>query len=336
MAQPDPQTPKPSSRRSGRASWTGARSRLERGRTVLLVGVQIVLILTVFFQLNYLSCRRHTAWDLTQNRRFSVSETTGQILEGLGVQVQIVMAFLGSSELYPEVKGLLGEYDRLGGDRVTVEYLDLSRSRARIAELRDLHGIEFTGDQIVVIGENGRVRTLPAEELVNRDVNSGMVLDFKGEEIVTAAVLEVTEQRQRKIYLLTGDRRAEELVRIAEQIQPLANAQNARLEGLVLEGREAIPEDADVLFFPGNVEDLTQRELELVRDYWDSGSGGLVIFLDPSASTPNLNSLLRQHGVAPRADRVLSVVSIPGVAARKTFDVPVSLMPGPGPNRDRA
>src|SRR5690606_29501145 len=62
--------------------------------------------------------------------------------------------------------------------------------------------------------------------------------------------------------------------------------------------------------------------------------GGLVIFLDPTAATPVLNSMLREHGVAPQQDRVLSVISIPGVAARKTYDVPVSLMPGAGPTRD--
>lgn len=336
MAKSDPDPKAGSSAKGGRGSWSGTRRRLERGRTALIVAAQAVLIVVVFFQVNYLSCRRHTSWDLSQNRRFSVSETTRQVLEGLAGEVRLVMAFLGSSELLDEVKGLVGEYDRAGGDRVVAEYLDLSRSRERIGELRDRHGIEFTGDQLVILGEGGRLRTIPAEDLVRRDPSTGVVIEFKGEEIVTGAILEVTEQRQRKIYLLTGDRRAEELVKIAEQLQPLANAQNARLEGLVLEGREAIPEDADVLLFPGHSEDLTDRELALVRDFWESRRGGLVIFLDPAAETPKLNSLLREVGVAPRPDRVLSVVSIPGVAARKIYDVPVSLMPGPGPNRDRA
>ncbi len=329
MAKSDPDPKASSSAKGGRGSWSGTRRRLERGRTALIVAAQAVLIVVVFFQVNYLSCRRHTSWDLSQNRRFSVSETTRQVLEGLGGEVRLVMAFLGSSELLDEVKGLVGEYDRAGGDRVVAEYLDLSRSRERIGELRDRHGIEFTGDQLVILGEGGRLRTIPAEDLVSRDPSTGVVIEFKGEEIVTGAILEVTEQRQRKIYLLTGDRRAEDLVKIAEQLQPLANAQNARLEGLVLEGREAIPEDADVLLFPGHSEDLTDRELALVRDFWETRRGGLVIFLDPAAETPKLNSLLREVGVAPRPDRVLSVVSIPGVAARKIYDVPVSLMPGP-------
>jgi len=324
--------------KSGRTEPAGslrsAGRRLERYRAAGLVAVEVVLLLVVFFQVNYLGCRRHTTWDLTENRRFTLSETTGKVLADLGDEVRVVMAFLASSELHAEVKGLLAEYDRLGGDRVVAEYLDLSRSRSRLAELKDRHQLEFGGDQIVLLAANGRIKTIRADELVNRDPATGRVDEFRGEEVLTAALLEVTEQRQKKIYLVTGDRRADALVRIAKQLQPLVNAQNARLEGLVLEGRDALPEDADVLFFPGNSEDLTSRELALVREYWEGRRGGLVIFLDPAADTPNLNSLLREHGVAPRGDRVLSVLSIPGVAARKTYDVPVALMPGEGPTRD--
>ncbi len=310
--------------------------RLERYRTAGLVAVQIALILVVFFQLNYLSCRRHVTWDLTQNQRFTLSETSENYLGALGSEVRMVMAFLGSSELYPEVKGLLAEYDRLGGDMVTAEFLDLSRSRARLTELKDQYQLQFSRDQVVIIGETGRIKTVSSDEMVSRDSVSGRVLEFRGEEALTAALLEVTEQQQRKIYLISGDRRADELVQIAAQLQPLTNAQNARLESLVLEGRNDIPEDADVLFFPGNTSDLSERELDLVRDYWEGQQGGLVIFLDPNADTPNLNSMLREVGVAPNNDRILSEVTIPGVAARRTYDVPVGLMPGTGPTRDLA
>ncbi len=320
--------------KAGEAVLSMTGRRLQRYRTAALVSVQAVLIFIVFLQVNYLSCRRHVTWDLTQNRRFTVSDTTKNYLQSLGGEVRLVMAFLGTSELHSEAKGLIAEYDRIGGDAVSAEYLDLSRSRSRIAELKDKHQLQFSGDQIVIFGESGRIKTVNAEELVNRDANSGRVIEFKGEEVITAAILEVTEQKQRKIYLVTGDRRADELIPIAAQLQPLANAQNARLEGLGLEGREEIPEDADALFFPGNSDDLTERELAMVRAYWEGRRGGLVLFLDPTAETPVLNSMLREHGVAPRADRVLSVVSIPGVAARKTYDVPISLLPGQGPTRD--
>ena len=102
----------------------------------------------------------------------------------------------------------------------------------------------------------------------------------------------------------------------------------------ILEGRQRIPEDADALFFPGNTVDLTDREVKVIRSYWEDERGGLIFYLDPSAETPTLNELLREHGAGPRRDRVLSVLSIPGVTAKKTYDVPVALMPGGGPTRD--
>ncbi len=308
--------------------------RIARYRTAILVIVQLVLIGVVFVQLNYLSCRRHQTWDLSQNRRFTLSDTSKGFLKSLGGEVQVVMAFLATSELHSDVKGLISEFDRLGGDQVRAEYLDLSRSRTRISELKDQYGLQFGGDQILIIGATGRIKVIGAEELVSRDSNSGRVVEFKGEEVITAALLEVTEQKQRKIYLVAGSRRADELIPIASQLQPIANAQNARLESLVLEGRQDIPADADALFFPGNSTDLTEREMKLVRTYWESQKGGLVIFLDPTAETPNLNMLLREHGVAPHGDRVMSVLSIPGVAEKKTYDVPVALMPGTGPTRN--
>ncbi len=320
---------------SASSSLSSSRERkLQRVRTFGHVIFQIILMTIVFVQVNYLSCRRYQTWDLTQNRKFTLSETTSRTLAGFGENVEIVMVYLANSELYSDVKGLVSEYDRVGGDRVSAEYLDLSRSRGRLAEMKDRYKLQFSHEQVVIFGESGRIKTISAEEMVTRDPSTGRVLQFRGEEVLTSALLEVTEQQQRKIYLITGGRRADELVRMASQLQPLANAQNARLESLVLEGLQTIPDDADALFFPGNTTDLSARELKLVRSFWEDRKGGLVIFLDPGADTPNLNSLLREHGVAPNGDRVLTVMSIPGVAARRSYDVPVALIPGKGPTRD--
>ena len=76
---------KKNSKASGSPSGNGGASRssrsLERYRTAGLVMVQIVLIGVVFLQLNYLSCRGHSTWDLTQNRRFTVSNIDQELDE---------------------------------------------------------------------------------------------------------------------------------------------------------------------------------------------------------------------------------------------------------------
>ncbi len=317
-----------------KVTLVAASRRIERARTALLVLVQLTLVAVLFLQANYLSCRRHSTLDLTRNQKFTLSDTAQNYLGNLGGDVRIIMAFLGTSDLYLEVKGLVTEFDRVGGDAVTAEYLDLSRSRSRLAELKDKYNLRFGGDQVVILGDSGRIKVIAAEELVQKHSNNGRVVAFQGEEVITSALLEVTEQQQRKIYLIAGGRRADELVPIATQLQSLATAQNARLESLVLEGLEVIPEDADALFFSGGESDLTLREVKLVREFWEDRQGGVVLFLDPAADSTNLNALLREHGVAPNRDRVLREVNIPGMASRRSYDVPVAMMPGDGPTRD--
>ena len=308
--------------------------RAKRWFTLGHLALRIALMVIVFLQVNYLSCRRYDTIDLSRNKKFTLSDRTSGFLRSLGADVKIVTAFLGSSDILPDVKSLISEYDRVGGDRVSTENLDLSRSRNRISELKDRHKINFNRDQVLILSKSGRIKMINAEELVNRDPVNGRIIEFLGEEKLTSALLEVTEQQQKKIYISMGGRKGDELVPIARQFAELANAQNARLESLDLNGRQSIPADADALILPGNTSDLGKRELEMVREFWEIEQGGLFILLDPAAKTENLNSLLRDNGVFPKNDRVLTSGSISGVRYQKVYDTPVTIMPGFGPTRD--
>lgn len=307
---------------------------LERFKIGGHVGLQILLALVIFVQVNYLSCSRYHRWDLTQNRKFTLSDTSINFLNRLDSDVTLVMAFLGSSELFDDVKGLLAEYERNSGKRVTAEVLDLSRDRQRLAQLRDEQGIEFTRDAIVIFSRD-RKKIISAEELVTREASSGRILEFRGEEVLTSALLEVTEKQQRKIYLVIGKRQGDEIMSIAEQLSKLAATQNARVESIALEGASSIPDDADAVILAGNNQSMTEREVQLLADFWhnedeEKKRGALLVMLDPEAKDEALNTFLRTHGVGPRDDRVLSVASIPGLTDRKIYDVTVAMLEGPG------
>ena len=58
---------------------------------------------------------------------------------------------------------------------------------------------------------------------------------------------------------------------------------------------QAIPDDAKVVMLIGAKYDLTDRELKLLKDYWDK-QGRLFIALDPSGNTPKLDGWLRGLG----------------------------------------
>ena len=128
--------------------------------------------------------------------------------------------------------------------------------------------------------------------------------------------------------MLVGNRSADELVQIGQQTAAIAATQNARIGSLNLSAIKTIPADADAIFIAGASVDLEPRHIEMLESYWNEQHGGLLIFLNPIFQTPNLNAFIRAHGVAPQDDRVLSVASIPGMALRKTFDVPAAFIPG--------
>ena len=81
-------------------SFVVSGRKIERYKTALLVAVQITLMVIVFFQVNYLSYRKHQTWDLTQNRRFTLSDTSKGFMKSLGGEVNVIMVFLGTSDLY--------------------------------------------------------------------------------------------------------------------------------------------------------------------------------------------------------------------------------------------
>lgn len=305
----------------------------ERIRIAGHVALQMILGVIIFFQANYLSCQRYHRWDLTQNRKYTLSDTSRNFLAKLDTDVTLIMAFLGTSDLADDARGLLSEYERNGGGRVRAEVLDLGRNRQRLAALRDEHGIEFSRDTIVILAGD-RTKVIAGEELARRDRPGGRIVEFRGEEVVTSALLEVTERQQRKIYLVMGKRRGEELQKIGEQIGDLAATQNARVEMLSLEGAPAVPDDADAVILAGNDQPLTERETELLSRFWHDEDGekhgALMVFLNPAVPDPALHAFLRSQGVGPEDDRVMTVAAIPGMAARKIYDVTVGMLANPG------
>ncbi len=323
MASPDKQskqkseTPDPRPARPARRLFIAAR-----------VVLQILLVFIIYAEVNYIGFRQHQQWDLTQNRKFTLSETSKNFLANQEGEVKIIMAFLRSSDLFSDVQALLSEYERHSNDHITLEILDLSRDRERLMDLSNQHGLVFNRDSIVLLTPN-RTKILAAEDLITRSTDRNQrVMEFRGEEVITSSLLQVTEKQQKKIYLLIGNRQAEELIQIGKQLASIASTQNVRLESLNLAGIKSIPADADAVFIAGAKVDLEARHIEMLESYWNEQHGGLLIFLDPAAATPNLSAFIRAHGVAPQDDRVLSVVSIPGMALKKTFDVPIAFLPG--------
>jgi len=53
--------------------------------------------------------------------------------------------------------------------------------------------------------------------------------------------------------------------------------------------------------------DLDERELDILKTYWQMPSSALYIVLDPSSRPARLRAFLRDHGITQRPDRILTV-----------------------------
>ena len=109
--------------------------------------------------------------------------------------------------------------------------------------------------------------------------------------------------------------------------ESFASRQNAAIEPLRLENLDALPEDADGVILANAIYDLTDREVDMLREYWERRRGGILLLLNPEAATPRLDSFLAENGILPRQDRVLYAEST-GAGPRKQFLVQSAFVPG--------
>lgn len=264
-------------------------------RTANLV-LQAILFTTLFSGLNYLAI--HYAWrhDLTQHRRHSLSPETRSYLTNLRADVEVIVTLTDDPEnnavaqAYRDVRGLLREYvyatagnepvpgSGTGSGRVTVRYLDVFRQR-REAEAAK---VEQPNAIVVVCGE--RRRNLGLEELYrfeNREKRA-----FRGEQALTAAILDVNQPEPTRIYFLMGhgEMRADDTdaVRGLSALRDELRARNFELLGIDLAQSRRIPEDAALLIIAAPQGPYDPFEVELLRSWMTrSPPGRLLVMLAP-------------------------------------------------------
>jgi hypothetical protein len=128
---------------------------------------------------------------------------------------------------------------------------------------------------------------------------------FRGEQELTSALLQLTEDKETKIGTITGHGEPAlgqdpSLSRFKEYVQ----RQNIVLEPITLANQETISTDYAAIVLADPRYDLTDRDLTLLRTYWND-QGRLFILLDPNFKTPKLDQFLAEFGVHPDDDVIV-------------------------------
>jgi hypothetical protein len=277
-------------------------------RTFNLV-LQAVLFFTFFAGLNYLA--HNHAWrrfDLTELRRYSLSPETLSWVQHLPSPVEIIATLPNDAE-NPAVRGLLGEYQHAAesnpNGRIGLKYLDVDLQRNQAVNL----GVEQPN--AIVLLCQGRRHVLLVDELYQHNKTKERIA-FLGEQVLTAAILDVSQPEPKKIYFLAGhgelrlndpdERRG--LSKLRDQLQ----VRNFTLDTIDLTIERKIPDDAALVVAVAPHKTYKPAEQELLRRYLSDNAGRFILFLEPGerASELGLQELLFEDwSVIVDDDRVL-------------------------------
>ncbi len=273
-------------------------------RTLNLV-LQALLFLTFFGGLNYVA--RNHAWrfDLTRNRKFSLSPETLSYVQNLQRPVHLVMTLSPDSD-NPEVRGLIDEYvyateDRPAG-RITKEVLDVYQNRRRSEEL----GVDQADILVLISGDKRRVVTVNELYALKNKIRTA----FHGEQVLTAAILDVSSPARQRIYFLVGHAELRlgdaDANRGLSAVRDQLKLRNFEVDDLDLTVTRKIPGDASLLVITAPQSKYSRAEQELLRQYLGANAGRMILFLapGPSAIALGLDDLLLDWGILVQDDAI--------------------------------
>lgn len=283
------------------------------------VVVQVLVIAFIVALINFISFRRFVRWDFTRDQKYALSTQTKNLLGSLDKPVKAIVYFSGggaAGQIAPDVMALLKEYEYASKRKLSVETVDPYRNLGRAKELAEKY--KFGGEEnIVILDYDGKSKFVNAIDMAEMDQMNPMmpvapqVRAFKGESALTSALLELVEGKPQKLYITTGHGEPE--VKTGERpekpddvtvLGEYLTRSNIKFETIKLLDVERVPEDATALMIFGPRQDLSEREIDLLHNYW-LNKGRIFVMLNGSSKTPRLHAWLNQSGVKPGEGRIV-------------------------------
>jgi len=307
--------------------------RLRIGANVIL---QTIIVTVIVLMINYIGFNRYQRWDLSRYNKYALSELTKKYLKSLKKEVKVYVFFTPTSqsagaELYYDLQNLLKEYESAGRRKVQVETIDPYRNLTRTRELQVRYN--FGADEnLIILDYQNREKIIRVADMAEYDPpgmfsETPRVRTFRGEQLITSALIELTEDKETKIGFLTGHgepglETGSPLTRFKEYVE----RQNIKLEPLILTNLEKIPTNYAAVMLVGPKYDLGERDFSLLRNYWNE-QGRIFILLDPKVKTPKLVQFLTEFGVRAEPDLIVTQYKTGIEEQSVTLDVYAQFLP---------
>ncbi len=253
--------------------------------------VAVVLVVAIVIFLEVLSYKHSKQFDLTEDKRYTVSMESTNLMGSLTQELKAV-AFFSRDDIKTKVSDLLEQYKYASDGKFEYRFVDLYLSPG------DAKTYKVTEDNTIVFiyGDRQERVVLTESDIIG-----------SGEQKLTNAMLKVTSTEPKTVYFLIrhGERDIDlDTEEGFSRIKTRLESQNYVIKTLDLFTLPAVPEDAAALIIAAPQKDLFDDEIGAVTDYLNKG-GSLLVMLDPGIETPKLTGILKRIGIETPANVII-------------------------------
>ncbi len=277
----------------------------------------IALILGILVLVNFLSSRRFLRADLTEDKRYTVSKATKNVLKSLDDIVTITVYYSTEpadlARVRREIRDVLDEYKAFS-QKLQIDFIDpadfddAQKQELRFKGIPEVQHDVFKKDKVEIamvykaisVGYSGKEEVLPI-------VQSTSNLEYE----LTSTILKVTTKEAKTVGFLTGHEEFDINAQTQgnQQFRALLD-KNGRgqynLTSVNLQTGEPIDQSITTLVVAGPKQTLTEREKYEIDQFIMRG-GRAIFLVDPITMPPGtlqaaplstgLNDLLKHYGI---------------------------------------
>jgi hypothetical protein len=306
--------------------------KIHRFQIGLNVILQIAIIIVLAGMVNYLGFEHYRRWDFSRDKTYQLSDKTKHFLESLKDKARLTVFFGSQNPLTGDVQNLLTEYQYASRGKIDVEYVDPERNLTRAKELFDKYKV-VTDESVLIVDYQGRNKTVKASEMADMDQGNPMLSEppkitaFKGEQAITSALIDIVEGKKNVVGYILGHKEPPlDGTSPVSVLKTFIENENVQFKELNLFEVPAIPADVKVVMIAGPQYDFSDREMKILRDFWNK-DGRILFLVDPASKTPKLLAFLNELGVKAEDDRLMAMVKTGIQEVARVRDVVAHFLP---------
>lgn len=264
------------------------RNTYNAGMTALVLAIVIVVNLIVG-QIP----EQYRNLDVSSTKLYEISDTSTEFLSGLDKEIKFTI-YAVEEDTDERIKTFISKYTSYT-DQISVEWIDPVLHPAAVEEAG------ASSDTILVsCEETGQSTLVYFSDIIVYDQYSyyyygtATEQEFDGEGQLTSAINYVINEERQHIYRTAGHGEST----FATSIQELMDKNLYEVSELNLLMETEIPEDCDLIVMYAPETDITEDELNMLKDYMAAGGDFLLLIGDTNVNTfTNLSAFMAEYGV---------------------------------------